>query len=536
MLAGLEGAMKGYQFGQMIMGQDPETRKARAAQDAAEIKAASDAMKREAGMQKALMQRDMDQQRLDELKKYHGNLQSNAVRGLDIQQGHLDLGEQRRKDGLPLAEEQLKKLRFENEQRQANQAYQQQATQDYIDFENLVGPNPSEEQFNRAKRFLPMVLQDAGANSARLKDISRQAYALMEKGDLAGADALWSSPQGQEAINAAWGPLFANTVGHVDDDKLHQVVDAKAVGVQRSPEGDKLAFKVRTTWAPTERLKAWVNEQIGAASSEEERNQLRAMLQPHTYDAPMTEGRVPVRNGGAPKYLTPEDFRQGVGWLDRLEQWKRENPDAVEMIRARRAGMASGTNPAEGLKRSLLETDKVARRMLERDSLNLRQRAQDFRESQASAKGGDGVESALRQWNKNMDKLEPSPYDEDDEGYTREKRERYANIRMKGADYIRERGGNVSLQEVFDHVQGQVALPESEVAGQVSSLMGGGGGGYYTGGSMESDPSPATSTPDMRRKIESDPAALAIRQRVMSGQLDKATAQQMLVQLGYPAR
>ena len=479
MLAGLEGVMKGYDFGQKIMGQDPETRKARAAQDAAEIKAASDAMKREAGMQKALMQRDMDQQRLGETKRYHDNLQSNTEyqQWLQTRQGERD--ERRLNSQIPLTEEQIKDLQFKRRQREEDQAYRDEAVRNLGDFEALTGGRADPEQMQRAMRFLPMALQNAGGNAAKLRDIAGRAKGLMDKGDLAGADALWSAPEGQQALNDAWGPLFSRTVGYTDEDGMHRVTDAKAVGVQRSPDGAGLTFKIRTTWEPTDAFKAHVEQQIGAASSEEERNQLRAMLQPHTYDAPMTEGRVPVARGGAPKYLTPEDFQRGVTKLDEIARWQQENPDAVENLRTQLLGMASGENRAKGLERAQIELDKLYQRRAGDADRKLREEQFKLQKDKAAKGGGNNVENLIKGWRGYIGRQMPGPDEEDIGGA----RKRLADLQIRGEDIIRRSNGDISLQDAMRQAQAEMPVPHTDV---VDSIMSGGGvpqaGGYTTGG------------------------------------------------------
>lgn len=475
MLAGLQGFQEGFRFGRELMGDSPEDRAARSALLAAQEKSAAADRKQLWAMDKFGQEMELRKQQLAETQGYHKTLNDNAQHSYGLQKDRLDFEKDRYNAGAKQRDLVVKKLQQDVGQEQEDAAYRQASQQNLGDFQAVINGTASPEQVERAKRFFPMVTQDATAASAALRAVAQKSAAFLQRGDTESADAVWATPEGQAAMNAGYGPLFSRRVGQTDYDGLHVVTGARAVGVTRSPDGQRLGFKIETTQEPTPEFRAKIEQQIGAASSEEERNGLRELLKPHTYVADMTEGRVPVSQGGQTKYFTKEDFANGVQLLDHIGEWQRQNPDQVEELQTLFMGAASGRNAAQGMERQQIEMDKLLQRRLSQADQTLRREAQAWKQSNKGGGANATMEKKIAGLRGAIGRMVPGP-DEENQGALKE---RLGRLQARAEDIIREKNGDISITDAMKQAQAETPVPRSseEIHGSVADLIGGGGQG-----------------------------------------------------------
>ena len=517
-LAGLQGFQEGFRFGRELMGDSPEDRAARARLAESEAAAGIARQKQEFQTRKLGMDQANKDREYDRAVTNDTNRQQNAEAQIGIQAGNLALNntrynteQERYAAGEPLRNAQLRSAQDKVRQSEEDAAYRQSAQQNLGDFQAVINGTASPEQVERAKRFFPMVAQDATAASAALRAVAQKSAAFLQRGDTESADAVWTTPEGQAAMNAGFGPLFSRRVGQTDYDGLHVVTGARAVGVTRSPDGQRLGFKIETTQEPTPEFRARIEQQIGAASSEEERNGLRELLKPHTYVADMTEGRVPVSQGGQTKYFTKEDFANGVQLLDHIGAWQRQNPDQVEELQTLFMGAASGQNAAQGMERQQIEMDKLLARRAKKLDLAMKSESLAMKRSGVSGEN-KLVESKIRGLQKVTSQMMPVANPDSPDQVLPERR-RVAGITARAEDIIRERKGEISLEEAIARASAEVPpVPRSseETHDVVANVIKGSGANEHP--------------------IKSDPVAEGIRS---NPKLTREKKVQMLMDLGY---
>lgn len=466
MLAGLTGAMEGFRFGREIMGDTPEDRQARAALEAAQTKAGIADRKQDFEMTKFGQQQDMERQKLAGVNARHQDNLERQDRQYELQNKQFDRTGQWHEEGAPLREAQTLKAKDEVQQLQENRAYQQEAQQNLGDFQSVAKGTGTPEQVERVKRMMPWLAQDAEKNAAALRSVAQRALPYIQAGDFKTGDAMFSTPEGQQALNAAFGTFYSRRVGQTDPEGKYVVTGARAVGVTRSPDGKSLGIKIETTQEPTPEYRKAIEQQIGAAASEEERARLREQLNPQSYVADLTEGRLPVSQGGQTKYFSQEEFGKGMSFLDKLAEVQRDDPDMMERFQAQLEGKASGESRAKGLERANINVDKWLQRKATEENLKLnRERLRLQKE------GKDPTEKVVSGWRGFIGRQMPGP-DEDDVGG---ERQRLANMQAAGEDIIRASKGNVSLGDVMKQVQAQMPVSEKDAPGMLDGFFDGGG-------------------------------------------------------------
>ena len=469
MLAGLQGAMDGFRWGREIMGDTPEDRATRAAQVAAESKAAAQERKQQQDLYKFNTQEARLKSQAEETERHNQVGEANAAGNLGLNNARLKTEQEHYADGA--AKRQADQMIAEDTLAQKQEAanYRRGAQESLGTFSAIMDGSATPEQVAQAKRFFPTLVQDAATNSAKLKELFGRAAPYVQAGNFKAADDLMSTPEAQDAVNAAFGPQIQRRVGELVDDGRFVVSNARSVGVVRSPDNKRLSLMVETTQEPTPEYRKYLEQQAAAAPDEASRNAVLQQLQPQVYSAPLTEGRIPVAQGGQQRWFSPEDFQNGVSLLDRIAETQRKHPEHIELIRAQLEGLASGSDAASGMKEANLNVDKLYSRRAREMDLKLQE---ERLKREGSGKDKDTTEQVANAWRGFIGRQMPDQNEEDASG----ERKRLADMQLAGEDIIRAAKGNISLGDVMQRVQSTVPRSTAEISGRVGSIVSGGGG------------------------------------------------------------
>lgn len=481
MLAGLNGFMEGFRWGREVVGDDPESRKLRTAEAAARQEAAAN-----------LAKQDLDRYKFEKtqgsLDAYRGLKLAGEEESRQLQADRNKQAEQHWTELAPTRELTRQELENKVKTQQANAAYQRGTQQDMELLNRIYDNSASPEDAERFKQtFGGWATQDAEQSVQQLKGLMSQAGALVQQGRKADADAMMSTPEAAQIFSRAYGPLFAQNVGKpADADGKYVITDNRPVGVIRSPDGGKLGFMLEVRKEPSEAFRQQV------LSSDLPDDEKQAALQPLVDRVPLTEGRVPVGQGGQTRWFTPEDFQKGMGLMEYLAEAQRKHPDQFEELRAMQMGKMAGDTPAKGMKEALLALDRHNRR-------------------KDRASGAGSTKALIDQWQHVIGRMMPSAFAAEENPALKEQ---LAKKQMLGADIIRKANGNITLEEVNRLVEERVPTPKTdeEIDGAVASLV-------------NKPPPAATAHP-----IKSDPVAAGIRS---NSKLTREQKVKMLLDLGY---
>ena len=507
MLAGLQGAMDGFRWGREIMGDTPEDRATRAAQVAAASKEAAQARKQQQDLYKFGKQEERLTAQAKETADHNRATEANAAGNLGLNNARLKTEQEHYADGA--AKRQADQMIAEDNvrQRQEAETYRRGAQENLGTFSAIMDGSATPEQVAQAKRFFPTLVQDAATNSAKLKELFGRAAPYVQAGNFKAADDLMSTPEAQDAVNAAFGPQIQRRVGEVVDDGRFVVSGARSVGVVRSPDNKRLSLMVETTQEPTPEYRKYLEQQAAAAPDEASRNAILQQLQPQVYSAPLTEGRIPVAQGGQQRWFSPEDFQNGVSLLDRIAETQRKHPEQIELIRAQLEGLASGSDAASGMKEANLNVDKLySRRAREMD---LKLQAERLKR-EGSGKDKDHTENMVQGLRSVVGRISPSSDEEDVQGL----RERQSKLQMYAEDAIRS-GKAKSIEEAITQAEAQLPMTQEAVSAQVGNAI----TGRFTGGGQ---PAPSAAPIQGMTPLQAD-----IGRRLQAGEIDAAQAQRL---------
>ena len=477
MLGGLNGFREGFRFGRELVEGTEDERKSRLAAEQAQNEMAGKAMadRRKTAFEAA---------KFDELQKYHAGLQDNANRGLNVQEANLGLNQRRYDEGAPQREAtltntglQTDRLERERAEQLQHQAWREGAAKKQQELDEVLNGRGTPEAVARWAPTLGLVAQDAPAARDKLNNLVAQSQQLAQQGKVPEADALWSTPEGRDALNAAWGPLIKRPVGQITEGGKYVIKDVSPTGLIRDPNGNRLGVNLEVTRGPTPEYKRQLEGVLASNASPEQKAEAQRELQDSKYTAPLTNERTPVAQGGTIRYFTPQDFAQGVSMIDRLATEQERDPEKFNRIRGRVAAIASGKTREES-NAKLLQYDEAARDDdAKAADLKLREERLAL-DKEKNANGAVGKDQTLTRQRMTMgawEKLTKVPFTKNAEDEYKQdpvELERMNKIRMKGYDLIRNSDGNISLEEVMKKAKEGLPSSASEVRAPVDDIAG----------------------------------------------------------------
>lgn len=485
-LSGLRGFGDGWRFGREMVEGDAEDRRARAATLSAQQEAMAKSMdsKRKAEMD-AWKERNKDDraraQRELTARRYT-QLGEQSDRDYALNKERYGLEEQRYTDAAPTREQQLRRLKYDNARAEAEQTkrvaddeYVQGAQAELKDFQSYWDGKLDEGKATRWDSVMGIAATDPRPAREALQDLLPKSAALMQQGQLDAVAQLWASPQGKTAM-AAWEPAYKASVGSTVEGGNYVIQDVNPNRLEMNPDGRGAAMILDVSIAPSNAFRTQLEAQMAKATTPEERARIERQLAPSTYQAPLTQGRVAVAEGGQPRIFTADEFAQGLSSLDKRVAFHQQNPEAVEKLRRRLLARASGKDMTSGLAAEaklegdfMQEAAKQEDQRIARGNLDVRERGLNLKRVGTGAGNGsvkaklEAIERATR-----IPKIKDKETDE--WFYDPELVEHRNAVTAKATDLILQDNA-ISVEDALRQADAAVPMPKSAVDQKLASLM-----------------------------------------------------------------
>jgi hypothetical protein len=486
MLGGVQGFMSGWRFGQEMVEGTEADRKTRAAAVAAQQEAAAksaaerhkfalEAYKQGQMNTRAEQNRTMTQRRYDDIN-------ANAEADRAVRVGGLALDNTRYKEGAPMREEQFQNERLKNEEarlrtqkQQADAAYVDERRKDADEFDKWARGDASmdPERASRWDTLAGIAAQDPKPALAALQKILPQSAELYKAGNLKGISEVWGSPEGKVAMQA-WAPAYKTAVGKPVEGGRYVIQDINPNRLEMA--GDGIAMILDVNIAPSKPFAEELTRQRAAAKTPEEIARIDRQLAPSTYQAPLTEGRVPVGEGGRARIFTQEEFSKGVSNLQQRVAYHEQHPDEVAKMQRRLLARASGSSISDSLKAEVAmdnamiqEQLKAQDQALRKEGFDLKKRGQDMK---AAGKGGStavlnrkfaSVDAATK-----LATRDTFP-DGERQSVSREILDYQQQLNIRTKDVLSQ-NPELSLEEAFKQAADLTPQPQSEVDTRMAAL------------------------------------------------------------------
>lgn len=519
LLGGIGGFMEGWRFGRELVEGDAADRQSRAVAQAAQQKAQTAAEKQaferskfETTQNVAIDKANqLDRRRglqLEAQKNHWGVLEDQGRQSADLAKRKFTQDQYEFNADRPYRNAQTADIQGRVDNRNREQAFQTEALSTGEAMRKALGGGElNDDEFTRVNRILPWYSQDAVNSQKRLRSVFVQAAQKYQAGDDAGAVALFGTDEGKQALVAAFGPMIAQTVGSVSKDGYYRTQSVEPVGLFRDPTGKNLGVNLRVTRELTEDAKSRLGRVANDPSlSKEEREQARGILTAdHTVLAPLTDGRVPVGEGGSPRFFTPQEMHSATANIAKLAQWQREKPEEFQATQDYVDAIQSAKNPQEANRLYIARRDARTKAQLAQDEKSLNRATADKR----------ALESA---WSGVVRNLQPgaTAYRDYPEILTREQ-DRVGRIAAEGAQMIQDAKGPVSISDIYDRLTQK--YPPNQIP-------------------TEQDPgapaqAPSYARPEVQRVIQQmTPEQRAIGDLLQSGQINREEAKRRWQALG----
>lgn len=505
----ISGFQQGFRFGRELVGDSPEDRAARAAQEAIAAKSAMADRKHgldisklaiTQGLEAAKAQRLADHRdaQLNAQTAHWGVIEGQARDAADLANRKFTQDQYEFNAEAPYREARTSEIQGRNDARQREAEFQQESLSTGQAMQKaLSGAELTDDEFKRVNKILPWYSQDAQASQKRLYTVFSQAAEKFRNGDIAGADALFSTDAGREAMASAFGPMIGNTIGSKSADGRYITKSVQPLGIFRSPDGQRLGVNLKVQRDLTDETKAELMAIANdPAKPKADRDQARSILTAdHSVIAPMTEGRTPVGEGGQTRYFSPTEMQAASRTISKLAQWQRDNPEEYASVQDYVDSMMSAKNPIEANKLYLSRRDARTKAQAAAAEKALSRETSDKR----------ALESA---WTTVVKNLSPgaTAYRDHPEILTREQ-DRVSRIAAEGAQIIREAKGPVSISEVYDRLSQK--YPPNQIPADDTLDA----------------PVPATARPEVHRVVQQmTPEQRAVGDLLRAGKIDKAEA------------
>ena len=491
MLGGVSGFMSGWQFGREMVEGDDGDRKARAALQEEQAKAAIAATAERGKFDRDWMKEDRKDTRygagLAVTQARDANTAKNNDRNFDLNQKRFGLDARRYEEGAPMRDAQYQNEQLKNEEarlqaqkRQADADYMQQVRQDQTEFEKWSRGDAdlTPDRASRWDTMFGIAAQDPKPAMAALQKLLPQAAELMKQGKLEDVSRLWGSPEGKVAMQA-WEPAYKTAVGRPVEGGRYVIQDAQPNRLEMVDAGDKKGpvMILDVSIAPSKQFAEELTRQRAAAKTPEEIARIDRQLAPSTYQAPLTEGRVPIGEGGKPRVFTQEEFAKGVSNLQQRLAFHEQHPDEIAKIRRRLLARASGSGISDSLKAEAAMDNTLIQEELKRQDQAMRQEGLGLKREGLALKraGKDNTGSDLNRKFSAVDNAtrlatrDTFNQDGDRQSVSRELLDYQQQLNIRTKDVL-SRNPELGIEQAFEQAKGLTPLPESEVDKQMANI------------------------------------------------------------------
>lgn len=500
MNAGVEGFMQGFRFGREMMGDDPESRKLRAEQEVAHSKGLAD--QRKNAMDQARFGLDIQKEQNDEAQR----VRDNEFKRADDLRADQNLGLTRDRTRATVSREARESAKAADEQNFQDIARQQRTAFSTV----LSDPqNATPAQWSVFNKLAPWYAQDAQATLGRFSDVLSRAQQKYQAGDVRGADSEFSTPEGRQALNDAAGPFITQQKGMaLDPEGKYVVGDTQAAGLIRDAKTNDLAMQLQVTRVPSPQYAEQLRQEYERANPQRKR-EIEAELQPKAYTTMLTDGRVPLDQGGQVKWFKPQEFQSFVGGLNRLAYLQQQHPEMFDDVRRYLDSNVASKNEQEGTKLYLQRSDAAAK-----DSeVRAEQRRDNARQDQKVLIAGvdKALSTIMPGWQEGdtVTDKEGNPIGESPAAL---KRIRISHLRTKAYDAILT-GKAKSSEEAIQIAEKEYPPPMAE---RMSSIL--------SGNPLAPEAAPTNDFP---------PTVREIGERFRRGEISEEQARQELKKWGY---
>jgi len=486
MMGGVNGFMQGWRFGREMVEGDELDRKARAAaiaaQEASSANAFTEMAKYDRDQLKEQGRADRANASLEETRAYHRQLGSNADREFGLRQNQFDQSKTQYEAGAPMREAQLANEQLKNQETQLkvqkskeDDAYIKARQTDLKEFEDYWSGKLAPDRTKAWDATIGIAAQDPRPAKAALQSILPKAAELMKQGRLDDVRSLWASPEGKQAMSA-WAPAYQSSKGSTVEGGRYVIQDVQPNRLEPVNGGQGMAMILDVGIAPSKQFAEELTRQRAAAKTPEEIARIDRQLAPSTYQAPLTEGRVAVSDGGQPRIFSREEFAAGISNLNKRIAFHEQNPKVVEDLRRRLLARASGTGVSDSLKaEAKLEGDmyqeqaRLVDQDLKRQGLDLRIQAQKDK-----ASGKDNSLQVIKMKQAGVDKATQLPKTWDAENglwkVDPELVTRRNGVNARAKDIISE-NPSISITDALKQADSEAPSPQSEVDRRMADIF-----------------------------------------------------------------
>ncbi len=483
MAGGVGGFMTGWRFGREMVEGTEADRQARAqalaAQEEAIAKRAAEERKITLEGIKLSRKDTIAQRTKEQTDAWHATLDENADASRTLQQERLNAENTRYQEGAPLRQQQLEfaKLRQQEaalkaEKQKDDAAYREAASQELKDFDQWRTGDPALDPA-RARSWdtlANIVVQDPKPALAALQQILPQSAELYKAGNLKGISELWASPAGKTAMQA-WAPAYRTAIGKPVEGGNYVIQDINPNRLEMA--GDGVAMILDVGIAPSPAFAEQLTRQRAQATTPEAIARIDRQLAPSTYQAPLTEGRVPVGEGGQARIFTQAEFAAGVSNLQQRLAFHEQHPEEVAKVRRRMQAAASGAGRSEGMKAKVALDNTLIQEQLRQQDQVLRQ--EGLAQRQAGTAGRDKGTELNRKFAA-VDKatglaIRDTFKDDARQSVSREVMDYQQALNLRAKDLLTRQPG-LGLEEAFQQAEALTPLPESEIDKKMAGLRG----------------------------------------------------------------
>ena len=209
-------------------------------------------------------------------------------------------------------------------------AYEQQRRLSDV-FHNISEGKATPDELKFALPQLKTIY-DLSSNPNLANDVNTVVGAVHEAAQTGKDVEAFNTPPVMEAINRTIGPQVNSTRGMPLDPSGRQVVrGTELLRMVRHPGDNKIGFEVMVQPGPSPQRATEIETALKTASPQEA-EALQAELNPPAYRAMLTNDRVPVAQGGEPRWFGPDELQKAIYGLGKVVELHQNNPDfAVKM-------------------------------------------------------------------------------------------------------------------------------------------------------------------------------------------------------------
>lgn len=243
------------------------------------------------------------------------------------------------------------------------------------------------EDFALMQRHAPLL--EIVKNPQLPQDLSVLHGAIQTAAQAGGEVAPFNTPEVLGALNRTFGPAVNVTRGMPLDPEGKTVVGhSELVGMVRHPSENKIGFKVIVQPEPNPQRKAELEQALSTANPQQ-RDALETELHPPAYQTDLTDGRLPVAQGGAMKWFSPEEVQKVMTGLAGVGQLQAAYPDMAQKLHAMQGSLERGEWPGSE-QEGLSVSDQVKLGQLDLNRRDSERKDKQFEADEAARKERSG--------------------------------------------------------------------------------------------------------------------------------------------------